>query len=645
MPGRGAVFFQATSADDSDGYHFEQPIRVYQAALPDEVPRVIAAVEAESRSGLFAAGYVAYETGSAFERTAPRRAIHLPYAWFGIYEARERVTRREIAQRLSGQPAVVSDVRFSIPRSRYRKQIDAIRALIREGDVYQINYTGQVRFNLEGSAEALFVDLVNRQAVPYAAYLHIGDFQILSLSPELFFRREDEHIVTRPMKGTAIRGRTQPEDEDIERQLVGDEKNRAENLMIVDLLRNDLSRCCSPGSVRVPALFEIERYETLIQMSSQVEGELLPGTGLLDIFQALFPCGSVTGAPKIRAIQYIDKLEDEPRGVYCGAIGFIEPGGDSIFNVAIRTAVIQRGVGRLGIGSGVVWDSDADQEYDECLLKARFFTRAGLAEPRPFFLIETMRADNGKIPLLQLHLDRLSASAAYFGILLHLEEAQKCIDDALECGGRRKVRLTLADDGTIDVTSALLDTAVELSCDHDLATGSRLASLCEAAPDSENAAEGQEVSILQAQRGVVSANRIDSQDPLRRHKTSSRRLYTTEFEAARGLGYEEVVFFNERDELCEGSRSNIFVRKGHLWRTPPIESGVLPGVYRRHLMETVPNVSEETLYIRDVVKADAVYFCNAVRGLTRAEIVLAGGTRLPGQKGVDVNTEHARLDM
>ena len=645
MPGRGAFFFQATNAGDSDGYQFEQPIRVYEAVLLDEVPGVIAAVQAEAEGGCFAAGYIAYEAGSAFERTAPRRAIHLPYAWFGIYEARQHVTRKQIAQRASGQPAVVSDVRFSIPRSRYRKQIDAIRALIYEGDVYQINYTGQLRFNLEGSPEALFVDLVGRQAVPYAAYVDTGEFQILSLSPELFFRRENDHVVTRPMKGTAIRGRTRHEDDEIERELAADEKNRAENLMIVDLVRNDLSRCCRPGSVHVPALFETERYETLIQMSSQVEGELIPGTGLVDVIRALFPCGSVTGAPKIRAMQRIDRLEDEPRGVYCGAIGFVEPGGaGSIFNVAIRTAVIQRGVGRLGIGSGVVWDSDADQEYDECLLKARFFTRAGLAEPHPFFLIETMRADDGDILLLELHLDRLSASAEYFGLPIDPKETRKCIDDAVKTGGRRKIRLTLADDGTIDVTSALLDTAVELYCDYDLATGSRLASLCEAAAESEDRANREEASIRHVQRGVVSAKRIDSQDPMRLHKTSSRKLYTTEFQAARDRGYEEVVFFNERDQLCEGSRSNVFVRNGHTWRTPRIESGVLPGVYRRHLIETVPNVSEETLYIRDIVEADAVYFCNAVRGLIRAEIVWDGEARLLGGKGVDVRTEHARAD-
>lgn len=621
MPAKGAVFFQAMSAGESDGFQFERPIRVYEAALPDDVADVIAAVEAESKNGLFAAGYIAYEAGSAFERSVPRRAIHLPYAWFGIYEERSSLTREEIAHRLGGQPAAVSHLRFSIPRSRYRKHIEVIRAFIHEGDAYQINYTGQLRFDLEGSAEALFVELLDRQAVPYAAYLDTGVFQILSLSPELFFRREGDRIITRPMKGTASRGRSQHEDEDNERRLAGDEKNQAENLMIVDLLRNDLSRCCKPGSVHVPALFETERYRTLIQMSSQVEGELLSGTGLQQIFEALFPCGSVTGAPKIRAMQCIDELEDEPRGVYCGAIGFVEPGGRTIFNVAIRTAMIQRGVGRLGIGSGVVWDSDADSEYDECLLKARFLTGANQAEPRPFFLIETMRADDGHIPLLDLHLDRLDASAAYFGIPVDVSAASKSITDVLEGPGRRRVRLTLADDGTIKVTSALLDTHVDLAWDYDLATGSMLASLCEAALVSEDADDRKEAPIHQVQRGVISLKRVDSQDPLRRHKTSSRELYTAEFEEARALGYDEVVFFNERDELCEGSRSNVFVRNGREWRTPPVESGALPGVYRRHLIETVPNVSEATLYIQDILEADTVYFTNAVRGLARAEIV------------------------
>ncbi len=622
MPSIGTVFFEAARPDRSDGYHFERPICVLEAHRPEDVPEVLESVERESDSGYYAAGYVAYEAASAFEPAAPRRAIHIPYAWFGIYEQAAHVARAEFTEPLPDGAPTVSHLRFSIPKSRYGKQVEVIRDRIREGDVYQINYTGQLRFDVDGPAEALFARLAARQPVPYAAYLDIGDAQILSCSPELFFRREGGRIATRPMKGTAIRGASKQEDERLERELAEDAKNRAENLMIVDLLRNDLSRCCIPGSVRVPKLFETERFETLIQMSSEIEGDLRPGTRLTDIFRALFPCGSVTGAPKIRAMQLIDELEDEPRGVYCGAIGFVEPGGRTVFNVAIRTVLMQKGVARLGIGSGVVWDSSAASEYDECLLKAHFLTGDESPVQESLYLIETMLADGGTIPLLELHLDRLVASAENFGIPLHRTRASERIADALDGERRQKVRLTLQTDGSIDVASSDLERLYGAEQTYDTAAHRKSGAPSDASvPDVQEGAKW---------RGVISRKRTDSQDPLRGHKTSSRDLYADEFDAAHERGFDEVVFLNERDELCEGSRSNIFVRSGESWRTPPLESGALPGVYRRHLLETVPNAAEATLYIADLENADAVYFSNAVRGLVEAEIVF--GRAKPGDE-------------
>ena len=612
MPATGSVIFQATTAEEADGYHFHDPIRIERAPQIDDVPRVLEAVEEASRGGCFAAGYVAYEAGAAFEASVPRRALDVPYAWFGIYDSATRISRAEGARLLSRDTAPITHLRFSVPRPRYVGRVGDIRELIRAGDVYQINYTGQLRFDLEGPAEALFRTLVERQPVPYAAYLDFGDAQIVSCSPELFFRRSGRRIVTRPMKGTAVKGRTAAEDDEISARLSADAKNRAENLMIVDLLRNDLSRCCVPGSVRATRLFETERYETLIQMISEIEGDLRADVGVVDIFKATFPCGSVTGAPKIRAMQRIDELEDEPRGVYCGAIGLVEPGGDAVFNVAIRTAVIQHGTGRLGIGSGVVWDSEADAEFEECLLKARFLVGEAVPEREPFYLIETMRSEDGDVALLDLHLDRLTRSARYFGIEADRDAASAKIEGAAaHLRGTARVRAVLHTDGRCEV---------------------------EAMPCDPQPAEW---------RVAISDTRVDAADPLRRHKTSRRALYNEKLAAAREEGYDEVLFLNQHYEVVEGSRSNVIVRCGSRWLTPPVESGALPGVFRRHLLGSMPGLSEEVLYINDILDADTVYFCNAVVGLVEAHVARrpdhrvnqSGGSVLP-----EVSAARASID-
>lgn len=586
MPARGRVIFQAATPAEPCGYHFCDPIRIHAARRLDDVHGVLEAVENATNDGCYAAGYVAYEAGAAFEPAVPRRSIGMPLVWFGVYEDVERITQVDAERLLSPVDVAISRTEFSIPRPRYHKQIAVIRGLIREGDVYQINYTGQLRFELDGPPDALFRRLFMRQPVPYAAYVDTGDVQILSCSPELFFRRDGSRIVTRPMKGTAARGDTAAEDDESARRLASDAKNRAENLMIVDLLRNDLSRCCIPGSVRTPKLFETERYETLIQMSSEIEGELRPGAGLRDIFSALFPCGSITGAPKIRAMQRIDALEDEPRGAYCGAVGFVKPGGDAVFNVAIRTAVMEGGTARLGIGSGIVWDSEADAEFDECLLKARFLTGEETLETEPFYLIETMKAVDGAVPLLDLHLDRLSHSAEHFGIPFDRSEAARRIAGCVAGEGPARIRLTLDESGTMACERTRLD------------------------------------ALPQRWRAAIWNARIDAQDPLRRHKTSRRALYNDALRQAHERGLDEVLFLNEKGEITEGARSNVFVRNGPTWRTPPVSSGSLPGVYRRYLFDSLPGLTAEVLYIDDVLNAEALYFSNAVVGLVQADLIL-----------------------
>lgn len=392
----GTLLLDDAGAGPGHARLYTAPERMIEAHRPEQVVPALAALDAAVAAGFHVAGYLSFEAGMVLAGLPPReRWPGLPLVWFGVYRAPHRLGP-EAVDRLAeaGEGFRLSGGRFAYEPAAYRAKVEAVRALIREGDVYQVNLTGMYRFRFEGSARALYATLRRRQPVRYGAFLRLPGTCVLSRSPELFFERYDEQVRTRPMKGTIRRGRDAAEDAALAEQLRRDAKSRAENLMIVDLLRNDLSRCCVPGSVRVPALFTTETYPTLIQMTSTVEGTLRPGTGYADLFQALFPCGSVTGAPKHRALQRIRQLEPGPRGVYCGTIGYAAPGNEAVFNVAIRTLTLQGQQGAMGTGSGLVWDSRAEDEYAECLLKTRFLdagdpdgdeapgpvSRAGMAE-------------------------------------------------------------------------------------------------------------------------------------------------------------------------------------------------------------------------------------------------------------------------
>ena len=373
---------------------FSDPTRVLHAERYDEVDGVLRQLDAALAEGRHVAGMLAYEAGYALERFADRPEPDGPLAWFGVYDAPRTLAPDslprpggELAATLPTKDVTLCDLQFGLTREAYRERIGRIRAHIREGDVYQINLTAPFTFRTDADGLDLFAALRARQPVAYGAFLRLPGRDVASVSPELFFRITRDgagrEITARPMKGTAPRGRSPQADDDLVASLLEGEKDRAENLMIVDLLRNDLSRVSVPGSVRVPSLFEAERYETLTQMTSTIRADLRPDAGLEDVLRALFPCGSVVGAPKLRAQEVIRQLEDRPRGAYCGAIGYAAPdaqGGlaSAAFNVAIRTAVLREGAegreGRYDVGSGVVWDSEADAEYDECLLKARVLT-------------------------------------------------------------------------------------------------------------------------------------------------------------------------------------------------------------------------------------------------------------------------------
>lgn len=590
------IFVLLDNARDPAGESllFDAPERVIRCDSPADVGAALAAIEDAVNDGLTAAGYFAYELGYLFE---PRLAPLLPgerrqpLIWIGLFRRCRRLaaadarawvdTRARGGWRISA-PAPALD------RARYAQAVARVLDYIARGDVYQINLTFPCHFTFAGDPLALYAHLRRQQPVAYGGIVAGGDFHVLSLSPELFFEIADGAVQTRPMKGTSRRGVRPDEDAALRAALARDPKCRAENLMIVDLLRNDLGRIAGIGSVRVTDLFTVETYRSLHQMTSGITARLRPGIGLAETLRTLFPCGSVTGAPKIRAMEIIRELETAPRGVYTGALGLIEPGGKARFNVAIRTLMLHTGGrGELGIGSGLVADSVAADEYDECLLKAAFLTRA---EP-PFSLVETIRWRPGEgYHLLDRHLARLAASAAHFCITCDLARIRALLADAAAGfdGPCWRVRLLMDQDGEPGIEAEPMAWPPALSW-----------------------------------RYALSPHPVDRRDPHLYHKTTLRPLYVREFARLHALtGCDEVLFFNDRGELTEGSRSNLFIERGGRLLTPPVACGLLDGTLRRELLETDPaRVATAVLRPADLGSADRVFLGNSVRGLIAARPV------------------------
>ncbi len=592
---------------------FVDPVEIVSCSDSDGVGAALDAISRAGARGLHAAGFLSYELGYALEPklTAlmpPTRPT--PLIWMGLFRSPKtlvwRAARRALyAGRRPGDWEIMRS-RHSLDRDAYLQRVGAVREYIAAGDVYQINLTFKERFDWRGDPIALYETLRRRQRVNHGAMIGGPDWYVLSHSPELFFETDGRAIVTRPMKGTAPRGLTAVEDSALAGWLCSDEKSRAENLMIVDLLRNDLGRIAETGSVGVPHLFAVESYRSVHQMTSTVEARLRGGAGIREVIAALFPCGSVTGAPKIRAMEIIRELETAPRGVYTGAIGAVDPDGTARFNVAIRTLFLERGGhGELGIGSGIVFDSDPAAEHDECLLKGRFLT----APEERFQLIETMRwrRDEGYY-LLDRHLDRLAASAQRFCIRYAgcgVRDRLAKLADRLDSPTR--VRITLDEDGRLALESTPLDPAAIGRTDLRFALAER---------------------------------RVDSGNPFLYHKTTRREVLDAErVRLAAATGCDEVVFCNERGELTEGSYTTLFVERDGLLFTPPLSCGLLDGTLRRELLETGEHdVRERVMYPKDLDSADAIWLGNSVRGLQRARAVAGlehafSGAPRPGRAG------------
>lgn len=560
---------------------------VLACSTADQLDATFAAIDAARTRGCWVALAASYELGYALEPRLASCASAGPLLTAWVFATARHLTSDDSERALReaidafdehGRCAGVGGLTRALSQQAYGGAVARILDLIGAGDCYQVNYTHALDGELYGHPLALYEQLRLRQPVRFGAFVSHPDGSILSRSPELFVARSGHRLVCRPMKGTA------PRDAD-PAWLADSEKNRAENLMIVDLIRNDLGRLAPPGGVRVERLFEIEAYPSVWQMTSTIAAEPVDAD-LRTILKALFPCGSITGAPKIRAMEVIHALEHAPRGLYCGALGWIAPSGDFRFSVPIRTLVAGRdGRVRIGIGSGIVADSDPADEWDESLLKARFVT-----ELQPSFgLIETLRCEGQSavpFPLLERHLARLTASAAWFGFALDAPALRGALmTHAASASGTRRVRVVLHPDGRF---------ALE---------GAPLAAL-PAGP----------LSVTLASGAVCSTDR------LLRHKTTARALYDRELERAMRAGHFDVLFFNERGELTEGARSNVFIDKGDgVLHTPPLACGVLDGVFRRKLIDA-GRVRETRLTRADLRAARSVHVANALRGLLPVRI-------------------------
>lgn len=560
---------------------FGEPIRVLRAESTDQVLAALyeaeQAVEAE---GLYAAGLVAYEAAPSFDPVLKVRAQpDLPLLWLGLFLA------PEVWSDLPGTALAHTLGTWgpAIDRATYHQAIAAIKEQIAAGYTYQINYTFPLGAAFNGEPWPLFLQLASAQRGRYAAYVDTGRHVVCSASPELFFQRADGVLTSRPMKGTAPRGRTFTEDEAQRAWLFASEKNRAENVMIVDMIRNDMGRIAEVGSVRVPALFEVERYPTVLQMTSTVTSRT--NASVAEVFKALFPCASITGAPKVSAMGIIADLEPAARGVYTGAIGYLAPGGRAQFNVAIRTVVVDRQTGRAtyGVGSGVVWDSDADEEYDECLLKARVLG----VQPAEFELLETMlwRPETG-IVLWDRHLERLAGSAEYFGLAVDLGNIEHEVAAAVASlpGEPHRLRLLVDQEGLARVQVQPL-------------------------PDAPN---------HQPVRIGLAPQPIDRGDVFFYHKTTRREAY----EAARLSRPEcdDVLLWNERGEITETCLANVAVRLDGELVTPPVDCGLLAGTLRGWLLEQ-GRLQERVITVDDLASCDEIYIMNSVRGMREAMLV------------------------
>ncbi len=583
MPGPPTMLFFDTTAilGAAPGWRsFIDPVDIVQATTLGEVLPALERVERYTRDGYYAAGFVCYEASTAFDAALQTHAPGaLPLLWFGIYRTVETIAL---------PPATefhTSPWQASVSRAEYQAAFQRIKEYIAQGDTYQVNYTWRLRADFTGDPWGLFLTLYHAQRPCYGAFLDIGAHVLCSASPELFFTRHSDTITCRPMKGTMARGLWYQQDQGNAARLLASEKERAENLMIVDMVRNDLGRIAAPGQVAVPHLFTAEQYDTLWQLTSTVTA--CSRATLPELFRALFPCASITGAPKVRTSQIITELETTPRGIYTGCIGFIAPGGDAQFNVAIRTAHLDRTTSQVeyGTGSGATWDPPCAAADQECHTNALLHS----AQRPAFHLLETLlwKPERGYF-LLERHLNRLRESARYFAI-------------PLECG--------------------VVEAELQAYAATFPAQRHRVRCLVDAAGNCTLQAQPIAPTPIRRWRLALAPTPIDPQERLLYHKTTWRVPY--EQAKAACPDADDVLLWNPAGELTESTIANVVVRRGDLLLTPPVRCGLLAGTYRGQLLAS-GRIVEGIIKVDDLSPESEIYLLNSVRGWVPAKIVRCG---------------------
>lgn len=580
-----AFFYTPTKTGEENSYIFASPAKSITCNNLDDVEAKLKEIDSLSKIYKYAYGFITYEAGYSFEDRLKQLIENkneklISFSFFYDEDVKiipsKEISFKKIHTLLETRNYEITNLQLNQTQTEYEKSIEEIKRLIAAGDTYQVNYTLKSKFKFKGDMTSLIASLIFNQTAEYSAFVNDSDNFIFSISPELFFRTDGNRIISKPMKGTIKRGINIDDDFAKSVQLKSSKKDKAENIMIVDLLRNDIGKISEFNSVKAKQLFKIEKFETLFQMTSTVTGELKQKS-FSSIIQNLFPCGSITGAPKIRTMRIINKLEKEQRGIYTGTLGLIDNGNFN-FNIPIRTITINKtnNNGEMGIGSGIVWDSNATEEFEEAKLKSYFLTN-----PANYFeLIETMLIEDGEIFLLENHINRLRKSAEYFLFSFDeskLRELLYTIVVGLNHKNKFKLRMLLTKWG-------------ELKYSLEQITDSKING-----------------------RIVISDKRIDSTNKFQYFKTTNRELLNREFAKWSKEGFDDVIFQNEKGEITEGAITNIMISKEGKLYTPPVTSGLLNGCCRGYLLSTNKNITEKILFADDLISADEVYIFNSVR--------------------------------
>ena len=556
-------------------YTFTQPIKELKTRDLSEVADLLVQVESYQEQGYYVVGYVSYEAAPAFEEKLAVHKLPLLGEYLLYFTVHDRVETSPIPLTYE-EVDLPSKWKEETSAENYEKAIAQIHHHLRQGDTYQVNYTVQLKQDLSANPFAIYNRMVVEQEAGYNAYVEHDEMAVISMSPELFFEQNDRELTTRPMKGTTQRGVTDQEDLAQATWLEQDPKNRSENMMIVDLLRNDMNRISEVGSEHVERLCQVEQYSTVWQMTSTIKSQLREDVDLVAVFRSLFPCGSITGAPKIATMEIIKDLESHPRGVYCGTIGLLLPNGRRIFNVAIRTIQLHQGKAIYGVGGGITWDSTWESEYREVHQKAAVLYR----KQARFQLITTGRISQKSLLFEDQHLERLTKASRYFAYPFDPKKLRQKIEEecqACDVNQDYRLRITLNKSGELELSRQILT---------PLSTSFCKAKLCL-----------QEADLNQA---------------FTYFKTTHRPHLS--------LGEQEKIYHNKSGELLETSIGNLVLKINGKLYTPPISQGILPGIYRQHLLET-GQVEEKVLTVPDLDQAETIYGCNAVRGLYELEVI------------------------